>query len=300
MTLLADLRARIASMDELLDIVGAMRSLAGMRVQEAQQALPGIRRYAESMAGSIGAALMLMARPAPERPPRQGGRALVLCTAEHAFVGGFNERLIDAADAVLEAGDALFVLGSRGAALALERGHRVAWTSPMATRLPGVSDTTNRLTNQLYTRITRNEISRVEVMYCRYRQGSATTIERHLLLPLDTARLAPCGPRQAPLHNLEPQLLFEKLVAEYVVSLLTEAVVESLASENAARFQAMDAARDNVSKKLVDLGQAARLERQAEITAELLDLITGAEALSDEHSERSETRWLRRRDQGPA
>ena len=47
MTRLAELRGQIASMDELLDIVGAMRSLAGMRLQEAQRALPGIRRYAE-------------------------------------------------------------------------------------------------------------------------------------------------------------------------------------------------------------------------------------------------------------
>lgn len=47
MTRLAELRGQIGSMDELLDIVGAMRSLAGMRLQEAQRALPGIRRYAD-------------------------------------------------------------------------------------------------------------------------------------------------------------------------------------------------------------------------------------------------------------
>ena len=45
---LAELQGQIASMDELLDIVGAMRSLASMRLQEAQRALSGIRRYAES------------------------------------------------------------------------------------------------------------------------------------------------------------------------------------------------------------------------------------------------------------
>ena len=56
MTRLAEIQGHIANMDELLDIVGAMRSLAGMRVQEAQRALPGIRRYAESMAAAIGAA----------------------------------------------------------------------------------------------------------------------------------------------------------------------------------------------------------------------------------------------------
>ena len=60
MTRLAEIEGRIASMDELLHIVGAMRSLAGMRLQEAQHALPGGRLYAESMAAAIGAALLLM------------------------------------------------------------------------------------------------------------------------------------------------------------------------------------------------------------------------------------------------
>ena len=72
MTRLSEVQGHIASMGELLDIVGAMRSLAGMRVQEAQRSLPGIRRYAGSMAEAIGAALLLM--PPPAEAPDAGGR----------------------------------------------------------------------------------------------------------------------------------------------------------------------------------------------------------------------------------
>jgi F-type H+-transporting ATPase subunit gamma len=61
---------------------------------------------------------------------------------------------------------------------------------------------------------------------------------------------------------------------------LTEAAVESLASENAARFAAMQSAHGNVSKKLEELQQQARLMRQNEITSELLELVTGAEAMA--------------------
>jgi F-type H+-transporting ATPase subunit gamma len=282
MTQLADIQGRIASMDELQDIVGAMRSLAGMRMQEAQNSLPGIRRYAESMATAIGAALTLMPEPRPERRTERDHRAIILCMAEHGFVGGFNERLIDAAQAQLGDRDLLFVLGSRGAALVFERGRKAAWTSPMATRLTGVTDIVNRLAGELYRRIARGAISRVEVMFGRYRQGTASTIERRLLLPLDTAALVAGQPRQTPLHNLEPQALLERLMAEYVFALLTEATVESMASENAARFAAMEAAHDNVSKKLSGLRQDARQARQSEITSELLDLITGAEAMRSE------------------
>ena len=82
-----------------------------------------------------------------------------------------------------------------------------------------------------------------------------------------------------PLCNLAPQLLLEKLVADYLFALLTEAAVELTASENAARFAAMGSAHDNVSKKLEELRQEARQARQSGgITSELLDLVTGTEA----------------------
>ena len=279
MTQLAEIQGHIASMDELADILGAMRSLAGMRVQEAQRALPGIRRYAESMAAAVGASLLLMPHLMTQTYGDRGRRALILCSAEHGFVGGFNERLIEAAEAILRPWDLLFLLGSRGAALASERRRKVTWTRPMATRLSGAPDMINYLARELYGRIVRGEISRVEVMFARYRQGAASTIERRLLLPLDTKPLATTTPRQAPLHNLEPRPLIEKLMAEYVFALLTEAAVESIASENAARFAAMDSAHDNATKKLSELRQTARQTRQTEITSELLDLITGAEAI---------------------
>jgi len=287
MTRLNDIQRHMAGMQELGDIVGAMRSLAGMRLQESQQALPGIRRYGDSMAQAIGAALQLM--PAPEAPPQRdrGCRAIILCAAEHGFVGGFNERLLQSALAVLESGDRLFVLGSRGAGLALERGLRVSWFRAMPTRVAGVPGAIDALTGEIYHRIARGELARVEVMFDRYRQGGARSIERRLLLPLDTKSLVPLQSPQPALHHLEPDVLLEKLLEEYVFALLTEAAVESIASENAARFAAMESAHDNISKKLVELGQEARVARQSEITSELLDLLVGAGALESAH----EARW---------
>lgn len=279
MTRLSEIQSHIASMDELLDIVGAMRSLAAMRVQESQHALPGIRSYADAMAAAIGSALLLMPQSADEVHQDRDRGALILCMAEHGFVGGFNERVLEAAKAILKSSDLLFVLGSRGAALAFEHGLKIAWTRAMATRLAGAPDAVSRLTNEFYTRIARGEIARVEVLFGRYRQGGGATLERRLLLPLDTAALAAKPSRQAPLHNLAPRPLVENLMAEYVYALLTEAAVESIASENAARFAAMESAHDNVSKKLAGLQENARQARQTEITSELLDLITGAEAI---------------------
>ncbi len=107
-------------------------------------------------------------------------------------------------------------------------------------------------------------------------RGSAGPIERRLLVPLDPVAIMPGKRRLPPLHNLPADILLERLTADYVFALLTEAAVELLASENAARFAAMEAAHDNVSKKLDELREEGRRARQDEITTELLELVTGA------------------------
>lgn len=275
MTRLSTVQAHIAAMNDLLGIVGAMRSLAGMRLQEAQKALPGIRRYARSVVDAIGAALLLAPEPEAGAIPTQSRRALVIYMAEHGFAGGFSERLVEAAKARLQPKDALFIVGSRGAVSAVEHGWKTTWTRPMATHLAATPEMARSLVAELYRRIARGEVSQVEVLFTRH----PASIERVRLLPLDFASLKTTPPRQPPLCNLDPGALLEKLVEEYVSALLTEAAVESIASENAARFAAMESARENVSRKLDSLRQEARQARQTEITNELLELTTGAEAL---------------------
>jgi F-type H+-transporting ATPase subunit gamma len=279
MTRLTEVEAHIVSMGELCDIIGAMRSLASMRMQEAHRTLPHIRIYAETIAASIGGALLLVPEAGPMSRTAAGRRAFVLYTAEHGFVGGFNERILDAAEKLLDPNDAVFVLGSRGAVLAQERGRSADWDHPMATRPEGVPETIRHLTAELYRWIARGDIARVEVMFAHHRQGTGTMIDRMLLFPVDLMPFAPAQARQPPLHNLAPATILEKLIADYVFGLLTEAAIEALASENAARFAAMDSAHENVSKKLEELHQDARQARQDETTTELLDLVTGAEAL---------------------
>ncbi|HTQ34134.1 MAG TPA: F0F1 ATP synthase subunit gamma [Stellaceae bacterium] len=276
---LAEIEAHIGNIAELLDIVGAMRSLAGMRLQEAQRALPGIRRYTETVAGAIGDALLL-GEEATSQPQRRIGRqGVVLCTAEHGFVGGFNERILDAAEAAISTADALFVLGTRGAALAQEHGRRIAWSHPMAARPEGVAEVVRRLSVQIFTSVVADRLESVDIIYPSHRQGGDGVIQQQRLFPIDPTHFAAPARRTPPLHNLPAGVLLERLVANYVSALLAEAAIESLASENAARFAAMEAAHDNVAKKLERLQQDARQARQGEITEELLDLVSGASAV---------------------
>lgn len=279
MTRLSEIETHISSMGELLDIVDAMRSLAGMRVQEALRAIPGVRRYANFVASAIASVLLLADEPQRQRTAAKGRRVLIVFTAEHGFVGGFNERLLDAAASGIDDSDALLVVGSRGGGLAQERGYRTLWTGPMPTRLEAAPETVRSLTAILYGIFAEGSIARTEALFARYRQGSTPGIERRVLFPVDLAAFASNRQAIPPLHNLPPSALIEKLIAEYVTALLIEAAIESLASENGARLTAMEAAHNSVSKKLEELRADARQARQNEITTELIDLVTGAEAL---------------------
>ena len=280
MTRLIEIQARLGGMRQLLDVVGAMRSLAGMRMLEAQHTLPGIRRHAELIADAIADTLSLVQPLEEGHRVGSARRALVICMAEHGFVGGFNERLVEEVTRLYRSGDMLFVLGTRGSLRFFERGFRPAWSHPMATRSRAATESVQNLATELYRQIAAGRATRVETIYCRLLHAGAPEIHHRTILPFDTGSMVPRRHRSAPLHNLAPALLHEKLVAEYIFALLTEAAVESIASENEARFVAMESAHDNIERKLNVLRQQAREARQSEITNEILELTTAQTALA--------------------
>jgi len=282
---LAEIERHVSSMQELQRIVGAMRAIASMRVQEAVRALASVSEYGDALAQGVREALAIAAqrRVAAGDPPRQhGGRQMmVVFMSEHGFVGGFNERLIAAASGQTGAGDALVIVGSRGAALIAERRLAVLSTHAMATRLASIPEMVRRLQEALYPAIAAAQIVRATVVFCRYRRTGSADIETHQLFPLQMP--APRErTRQVPLHDLSAAELLERMTAEYILSQLTEAAIESLAAENGARFVAMEAAHDNVGKRLGALRLDASRARQEEVTTELLDLVTGERAVSND------------------
>ena len=296
---LAEIERHAASMEELQRIVGAMRAIASMRMQEAVRALASVREYGSAFAEGVSEALAIAAEEAPviadgnvgrtdaRRAPAGGSgrRAIVLFASEHGFVGGFNQRLVAAIEADSAPGGALLIVGSRGAAVAAERGHDAEWECPLATRLAGIPEVVRLLEERLLPLITRAEVVRVDVIFSRCLRSGELAIERRRLFPL---QLTPVSGRRAvrvPLHDLAAPDLLEKLTAGYMLAQLTEAATEALAAENAARFTAMESARDNVARKLDTLRLDASRARQEEVTTELLDLITGERASGISHAD---------------
>jgi F-type H+-transporting ATPase subunit gamma len=269
------LKARIASLEELRDLIRALRAMAGSRVQEAQGALAGIRRYAEVVEYAIAenAALLTRERMSSRAGPSDDS-VLMAVTSEHGFTGAFNDRLIDRAREELKPGDRLAVIGRRGSVLA-EEGHLdVDWCVPMATHIGGVPGVARRVADHLV------DVTTARIVFAAYRTGGQYEIEARDILPLDPALLQGMGPVEPPLHQLDPYILLERLSGEYLFAEVTRAIMESLASENGARLQVMSAADHNIGDKLETLGRQHNHLRQEAITAELLDVVTGAEAVS--------------------
>ncbi len=275
---LADLAAQIESVRQLEAVVTAMRGISASRAQSGRELLPGIDAYTRVVSRAIGEALSLLPHDgAPEARERAAGRGLILFCAEQGFVGAFSERVLDRA-ASEPAGTTLLLVGTRGAMLAREKGMPPAWTSPMATSANGVPDLASRLAETLYARISSDGLAAVDMVYSRTAEGGGIEIERRSLLPLDYSQFKrPIG-RRIPLTNLAPTILLERLTSEYIYSQLCQAAMLAFEAVNEARMLAMGAARTNIQNKLAGLAQLERRLRQQEITAEVLELATGAEA----------------------
>jgi len=271
---LANLRSRIGSLRELRNVIHAMRGLAVARVQQAQAALAGTRIYCLTVVSAIGRAALLLHghESVGGRGDEPGhGITIVICS-EHGFVGAYNERVIGKLQEAGASGREIGIVGRRGANLARELGIEFAWELPMATHVSGVGAVARRIVGRL------KNADIVTVISSFYRTGGRFEIAQRPVLPLDPRLLESGKAGSVPLHHLEPLHLLADLGGEYVLAEILHAIMEAMASENMARLSVMRAAEDNISDKLAGLGARERVLRQEEITSELLDIVTGAEA----------------------
>ncbi len=275
---LADVVAQIQNVRQLESVVTAMRGIAASRAQRGRTLLAGTDAYSDVVSRAIGQALSLMPGDMPRAPSRQRATlALVLFCAEQGFAGAFSEHILDAAAGDVS-GAVVLMIGTRGTIVAKERGLMPTWTSPMATHVDAIPALANQIADALYSQIAATAIARVDIVVSRSASGSGVQVDRHSLLPLDLTKFARPMNEQPPLTTLSPQILLERLTAEYVYAQLCEAAMHAFAAENEARMMAMASAKTNIGIKLTSLSQREQQLRQAEITTEIVELATGAEA----------------------
>lgn len=269
---LPQLQARIGSLKELRDLIRALRALAASHIQDAQRALSGIRTYVEAIETAIGEGASLLP-PGEIGSQGEGGSALVAVCSEHSFAGAFNREILDRCEAERRPEQSLVVVGQRGLMLARERELPVGEELAMATHVGGILGVARALADRLVA------MSSVDVVFGAYQRGGKFQVQARRILPLDPALLSGSRPRPAPLHHLDPERLLLQLANEYLLAELARAIMESLASENGARLHVMENADRNIGDKLEQLQGRERALRQEAIMSEMLDVVTGSEAI---------------------
>ena len=268
---LARIEAKLQSLSELEELVGALRSMAASRAREAQAAFTGTRSYRETVEGAIAVIAPLV----PSRPaPGAGEHMLIVVTSENGFVGGFNNRLVERAARLRQEGERLILVGRRGQVAAAERGMEPDRVFGMTSRAGGVTALARRIAAGV------KGAGAVRLLYAGHRPGAAFEIEEKPVLPLDEARQKGAVPPVPPLFQLPPETLLERLSWEYLFAEIAAALMESLASENGARLRTMDAAARNIEDRLEKLRREEQMARQEETTADMLDVVIGAEAVN--------------------
>ncbi|MGE0765166.1 MAG: F0F1 ATP synthase subunit gamma [Hyphomicrobiaceae bacterium] len=272
----ARLEARMASLGELRDLFTAMQTLAASRVQAAQTALASARAYTEAIERAIAdaAALQNGGRAAPRLDDGRPSSVLIVICSEHGFAGAFNRTLLERARSAVVPGDEVAVIGRRGSSIAREHGITPAWTMPMATHVDGIPETARRLAAKL------GESETIRAVHGHSKGGASFDAELRQILPLPSENLTQPFNHAAPLHHLPPMLLLKRLVGELLLAELVLVLAESFASENAARLQIMQSASRNAASKLDDLTRRSHQSRQEAITAELLEVVAGGEAVT--------------------
>jgi len=289
-------RRRIRSVQSTAKITRAQELIASSRIIKAQQRLHDAAPYARELTQAVEAVVSRseqidhpLTRPA-ENPTRA---AVVILTSDRGFCGGFNSNVLREAQslrALLEGQHVepvIYVAGRKGIGWHRFRGRDTAaeWSGFSDTpRQENAAEITRALL-EAYERPTEDGgVDEIHVVYTKFVTMLTQQAVVHRLLPLEieeTDEEPPTGPM--PIYEFEPspEDVLNALLPWFVESRLFQALLESAASEIAARRRAMKSATDNANDLIEQLSREANKARQAEITQEISEIVGGANALAD-------------------
>ena len=282
---LRELERKLDSVNALGDVVGAMRNLAAIYVRRAESALAAVRPYSEIVETCLDILLVDADIPDTPAPPDAHALALVF-SGNQGLCGSYNERTVASAASFRgeRSGRTDFIaIGRRGDELLRRDGVTPLLSAPAPTSLEGINAQVPELAADVYRVYAACDAACLFFIYNGY-AGMGRFEERICqVIPPRRAQLAAEKRRFRcrPLLTDTPDALLGAFVEEYFFIELYRALVESHSSENGARLLAMTAAAGNIDDHSTELTQAFQSARQDVITAELLDIVGGAEALRD-------------------
>lgn len=281
-----DLKRRITSVKSTQQITKAMKMVAAARLRRAQEAVVRSRPFAAAIKETVRT---LTQGEAPDDSHsflirRRVKRInIILITSDRGLCGSFNTNLLKAAEAIYksEAGKyeqiAFTCFGKKGNEYLRLRNIPVC--KYYADFFKGMTYAkVQAIANEIIQSYESGEFDEVHVIYSEFRSAISQILTKTTLLPIGLN-----GDNNSPAANFhfEPQReeIFVELLPRYFKAKLYGALLESLASEHGARMAAMDNATKNAGEMIRKLTLEYNKIRQAGITKELLEIVSGAEAL---------------------
>ena len=291
-----DLKRRIRSIRNTRKITKAMELVASARLRRAQARIEAMRPYAdrmmELMVGTARASSSVRGLPLLQRREDVQAVAILPLTGDRGLAGAFNAQVLRHAFALgrrLESEGARvgwLVAGRKGASTIRFRGLDLlqAWTG--FSDRPTYADA-QTLAHKVADLYIEGEVDRVVVVYNRFVSPLVQEVVEQELLPIPEHLLEAGEEAEKHEHLLgdfiyepEPEQILERLLPVYVETELYRALLESAASEQGARMTAMRNASKNAGELIDTLTLAMNRARQAEITQEILEVVAGADALT--------------------
>jgi F-type H+-transporting ATPase subunit gamma len=283
---LIDIRRRIRSVKNTQQITKAMKMVAAARLRRAQERVINARPYAR-MAGEILRNVAAAAQGESEiSHPLLAVREekkvqLVLVTSDRGLAGAFNSNLIKASQTFLSERTAL---GQQVEFELLGRKARDFWIRRNVTvsgEITGISQSASlpdakTLANKVSDRFAGEEVDSVYLLYNEFKSVLSQKVVLKRVLPVELPSQE--GAREYIMEQ-DPREFLGRLLPNYVLLQVLEAFLESAAGEHAARMTAMDAATTNANEVIDKLTLYMNRVRQASITREIIEVVSGASAL---------------------
>jgi F-type H+-transporting ATPase subunit gamma len=281
------LRRRIRSVQSTKKITRAMELIAASRIVKAQQRVLAARPYAEQIThviSNLAAAGAGTGQALLEDRPDVRTVGYVVITADRGLCGGYNANVLRAAERDLKAeveagrGYALFCVGRKAEGYFRYRGYELTHVTSGISDQPSYEDARG-VAAAVVAAFEAAEVDLVKIVSTKFISAGSQAVAQQQYLPLERVE-AEVGAASAD-YEFEPSpgAILTSLLPRYAESKLYAAMLDAAASEHAARQRAMKAATDNADELIRNLTRVMNRARQDAITTEIMEIVSGAEAL---------------------
>lgn len=291
MATLRDLKLRIRGVKSTQQITKAMKMVAAAKLRRTQESIMNARPYAKKISTLLSHIVNeddLLSNPLfAEREIKNV--AIVLVTADRGLCGAFNSNIIKETSRYIEEevkatgkNYQLFCLGKKGSDYFSKRNYSIGVT------YPGIFSSLNyttaqKLVDELIPRYMDGSIDRVILIFNEFKSiiQQKIVVEQFLPIPAGNEQVNGKNKSVNYIYEIDQKSIFNYLIPKHLKGQMWRVLLESNASEFAARMTAMDNATTNAKELIRTLSLTYNSKRQAAITKEILEIVSGANALKE-------------------